>query len=95
MAVSWYNLADLQEEDGRLEEAQSSLLRAIEVCPGYADAHFNLAWCCERLGRPEDARTHWAAYLKLDPASEWADVARQHLYGSGAVTPKSQCDLSE
>jgi len=95
MAVSWYNLADLQEDDGRLEEAQSSLLRAIEVCPGYADAHFNLAWCCERLGRPEDARTHWAAYLKLDPSSEWADVARQHLYGPGAVTPKSQCDLPE
>ena len=97
MAVSWYNLADLQEEGGRLAAAQSSLLHAIEACPGYADAHFNLAWCCERLGRTQDARAHWAAYLELDPVSEWADVARQHLASlkPEPLDPISQGEPSE
>jgi len=79
LAPAWYNLADVQEEQGRLEDAVANLRRALAADPAYADAHFNLALCLERLGRLTEARTHWAAYQRLDPGSEWADLARLHL----------------
>jgi tetratricopeptide (TPR) repeat protein len=77
--LAWYNLADLQEEDGRLDAAAASLRAAIGACPAFADAHFNLASCLEQLGDRVGAKAHWSAYLKLDPDSEWATIARDHL----------------
>lgn len=76
---AWYNLADMQEESGRVHEAIESLERAVAISPTYADARFNLARCFERIGRPHEARLHWTAYLRLDPRSEWADIARERL----------------
>jgi tetratricopeptide (TPR) repeat protein len=79
MAEAWYNLADVQEERGRLREAVSSLQAAIKACSSYADAHFNLALCYEKLGQKQDAASHWNTYLKLDPRSQWSEIARHHL----------------
>jgi tetratricopeptide (TPR) repeat protein len=78
-AHAWYNLADVQEESGRLDQAITCLLRAIELNPDFADAHFNLAGCLEQVGALEEARVHWRAYLRSDPDSEWAAIAREHL----------------
>jgi tetratricopeptide (TPR) repeat protein len=77
--LAWYNLADAQEEDGRLDAAVASLRAAIGACPTFADAHFNLASCLEQLGDRVGAKAHWGAYLRLDPDSEWATIARDHL----------------
>ncbi len=77
--LAWYNLADVQEEDGRLEAAAASLGAALRACPAFSDAHFNLASCLEQLGDQAGARRHWSAYLRLDPDSEWATIARDHL----------------
>ncbi|MHC4415960.1 MAG: tetratricopeptide repeat protein [Planctomycetota bacterium] len=79
LAVAWYNLADLLDETGRVDEAIASLHRALDVSPAYADAHFNLACFYEQTGLTGAASEHWQAYLKLDPTSEWADVARKRL----------------
>jgi predicted TPR repeat methyltransferase len=79
MAVAWYNLADVQEELGQVKNAVHSLQKALEAYPNYADAHFNLALCCEKLEDKKEANRHWAAYLKLDPSSRWARIARRHL----------------
>jgi tetratricopeptide (TPR) repeat protein len=79
MATAWYNLADIQEEQGEILQAIHSLLRALEACPAYADAHFNLALCYEKVEQERDAARHWTAYLKLDPSSQWAKIARRHL----------------
>ena len=79
LSEAWYNLADLMEETKRLDEAITCLQRAVATSPDYADAHFNLAHCYEQLGRPAQAATHWNQYLKLDPVSEWAEIARRHL----------------
>jgi len=79
LSEAWYNLADIQEEQGRLEEAIDCLKQAIAACPTFADAYYNLALCFEKLGRRQDARRNWSEYLKLDPVSEWASIARSHL----------------
>ncbi|MCP3902366.1 MAG: tetratricopeptide repeat protein [Planctomycetes bacterium] len=77
--LAWYNLADLQEAADRIEEAITSLESAIDACPTYADGHFNLASCLERIGARDAARASWLAYLRLDSTSEWAQIAREHL----------------
>jgi len=78
-AAVWYNLADVQEEQGHLESAVASLQAALEASPNYADAHFNLALCLEKIGRRRDAQSHWAAYLRYDTTTRWAEIARRHL----------------
>jgi len=78
-ATAMYNLADLIEEQGRIDQAIQWLERTIETDADFADAHFNLAVCLQRQGRAAEAAKYWASYLKLDPNSEWADIARQHL----------------
>jgi tetratricopeptide (TPR) repeat protein len=79
MATAWYNLADVQEEQGQIPQAIQSLLRALEAYSSYADAHFNLALCYEKLEQKREAVRHWTAYLKLDPSSQWARIAKRHL----------------
>jgi len=81
LSEAWYNIADVLEEQGRLDEAISSLKQAIAVCPTFADAFYNLALCFEKLGQQSEAQRCWSQYLKLDPVSEWAKVARTHLIG--------------
>jgi len=45
----------------------------------YADAHYNLAFVCDKLGSSLEARQHWQQYIHLDPSSPWCDYARQRL----------------
>ena len=83
-APAWYNLADVQEQRGKLPEAIASLQAALTLSPDYADAHFNLAVFLEKAGRFNDAQEHWRAYVELDPKSQWAAIAREHLQRAGA-----------
>jgi tetratricopeptide (TPR) repeat protein len=78
-ALAWYNLADVLEEQGAVRAAADALARALDADATFADAHFNLASCLMRLGRADDARPHWQAYLRLDPNSAWASQAREAL----------------
>jgi tetratricopeptide (TPR) repeat protein len=52
---------------------------AIRISPHYADAHYNLALLFQGLNQPMKAVRHWTEYLKLDPASQWASIARREL----------------
>jgi tetratricopeptide (TPR) repeat protein len=47
----WFNLGVALEDQGRHAEAIGSYERAIEIGPGSADAHFNLARLLELNGR--------------------------------------------
>lgn len=78
-AQAWFNLAHLLDMGGAPAAAIPCLEQALQAAPTYADAHFNLASCAERVGRWAQAKRHWLAYLRLDRASPWAEVARAHL----------------
>jgi tetratricopeptide (TPR) repeat protein len=72
-----YNLGNIHHDLGRYDEAEAHYLHAIELRPDYPEAHLFLAVVLEKAGRSEEARSHWGAYAKLDPAGEWADLARE------------------
>jgi tetratricopeptide (TPR) repeat protein len=78
-ALAHFNLGNLYDETGNREAAREHYQRAVDVNPGYADAHFNLALLCEKDGDTLHAVHHWKAYLKLDGAGAWADIARRQL----------------
>jgi tetratricopeptide (TPR) repeat protein len=76
---AFYNLGFLLYDRGEIPEAIASFKRALASDPSFADAHFNLAMAYHDAGRGKDARQHWEAYLRLDPDSQWAEIARRHL----------------
>lgn len=78
-ALAQFNLGNLYDEQGRVGEALEHYREALGLNPNYADAHFNLALLCERMGDALKAVHHWKAYLKLDNAGQWADIARKQL----------------
>ncbi len=77
--LAHFNLANIYDEQGRVEEARAHYLIALRLRPDYADAHYNLALLYEKTGEPMRAVKHWRSYLKIDPASPWAGIARQQL----------------
>jgi tetratricopeptide (TPR) repeat protein len=80
---AYYNLGFLLFERGQMTQAIESFERALVSDPSFADAHFNLAMAYQEQGKGSLARPHWEAYLKLDPESQWAEIARRHLRGRG------------
>lgn len=77
--LAHFNLGNLYDERGDLGEAHRCYEAALRINPRYGDAHFNLALLCERRGDALRAVHHWMAYLKIDGASNWADIARRQL----------------
>jgi tetratricopeptide (TPR) repeat protein len=74
-----YNYGFLLYERGQVSDAIDSFERALASDPAFADAHFNLAMALQESGLVARAREHWEAYVKLDPESQWAEIARRHL----------------
>ena len=86
-ALAHFNLGNICEELDRLKEAVDHYQIAINLQSTYADAHYNLALVFERQGEPMLAAKHWRTYLKLDPASPWAGIARQQLRNLLTIMP--------
>ncbi len=78
-ALAHFNLGNLYDEGGDLARARAHYEKALSLNSTYADTHYNLALLCQRDGLFMKAVHHWKAYLKLDPASSWAAIARQEL----------------
>jgi tetratricopeptide (TPR) repeat protein len=77
-----FNLANVLHDRREYQAALILYRDAATLAPDFADAHFNLALTCEQLGLVEEAQRHWRRYLDLDPAGEWAMIAREHLGGA-------------
>jgi tetratricopeptide (TPR) repeat protein len=77
--LAHFNLGNLYDERGDLDKAHQCYESAVRLNPRYGDAHFNLALLCERTGDALRAVHHWKAYLKIDNASTWSDIARRQL----------------
>jgi tetratricopeptide (TPR) repeat protein len=59
-----FNLAVLLEDSGREAEALQVYAQALEMDPGLADAHFNLARLHERAGNRRESFRHLLAYKR-------------------------------
>jgi tetratricopeptide (TPR) repeat protein len=78
-ALAHFNLGNLFDERGDQAEALSHYLSALHIHPSYADAHYNVALLYQSIGQALKAVRHWRLYLKLDPNSSWAAIARREL----------------
>jgi thioredoxin-like negative regulator of GroEL len=76
---AWNNLGNLLADKNCLDEALDAFLQAVMVEPDYADAHFGLAHVLEQVGRRDEARVHWHAYLQNKQSGEYAEYARSRL----------------
>jgi len=78
-ALAHFNLGNLFDERGNRAEALSHYLSALHIHPSYADAHYNVALLYQSIGQALKAVRHWRLYLKLDPNSSWAAIAKREL----------------
>ena len=78
-ALAHFNLGNLYDERGDRTKALHHYLAAIHIHANYADAHYNVALLYQSSGQPLKAVRHWKLYLKLDPSSSWAAIARREL----------------
>ncbi|HWW60318.1 MAG TPA: CHAT domain-containing protein, partial [Thermoanaerobaculia bacterium] len=79
LAAAQYAAAVRLVRPSLFPEALASVDRALRIDANLAEAMFNRALILEKLGLPFEARKVWEQYLRIDPASKWADEARAHL----------------
>jgi tetratricopeptide (TPR) repeat protein len=84
-----YNLGNALDDLGQLDAAVHAYEAALEQSPDFKAAHFNLALAWEKLGQRERARRHWLAYVRLEPESESAEIARSFLTDDEDAPPES------
>ena len=75
-ALAFFDLGNVLDEMQRLPEATAAYQKAVQLVPGYADAHYNLALAYERQGEKRKALRHWMTYVRLDPVGPWACHAK-------------------
>ena len=78
-ALAYFDLGNVLDETGRLQDAIRAYQAAISLAPTYADAHYNLALAFDKSRQPRKALRHWQAYAKLDNTGPWAIHARNQI----------------
>jgi tetratricopeptide (TPR) repeat protein len=73
--VAWYQKGYGHQILGQFERAQRSFAEAVRLDPNYAGAHARLALIASGQNRNEEARTHAARALALDPRNGIARLA--------------------
>ena len=58
-ALAYFDLGNVLDETGRVQEAIQTYKTALQLAPTYADAHYNLALAYEKLKQPRKALPHW------------------------------------
>jgi tetratricopeptide (TPR) repeat protein len=77
VARAWNGLGVIAASQNRAEEAIGRWKEAVRLDPGDHQALFNLGLTLRRLGRADEARPYFEAYLRTAPSrSEARDLAR-------------------
>ena len=66
-AESLYNLGNSLAVAGKLDQAIAAFIRAVELRPGFVDAHFKLGNSLAHSGKPEEAAKSFRRVLQIDP----------------------------
>jgi choline-sulfatase len=80
-------LARAQVQRGRCPDAIASYRRYAALVPTSADAHYGIAICAARLGRPATALDEVSTSLAIDPS-----YARARLLRAGLLTERGRLD---
>ena len=62
-----FNLGNVVERAGRIQEAMGRYEQALRIKSDYAEAHVNLGAALIKQGKPEEAIRHYEAALRLNP----------------------------
>lgn len=79
------NLALVYKEANRLDLAQASLLKALELNPNLPSAHFALGEIYYKRNKFRKAKHHFKEVIQLEPLSEQAQVSQLML---NKISPK-------
>jgi CHAT domain-containing protein len=79
LAAAHYVAAKGDNNHAQLGRALTAADSALRLNPRLPEAHFNRALILEQLGLREHALEAWNAYLSVDPNSNWANEAVQHV----------------
>lgn len=87
-AAAWntLGLVAVYREDSTA--ALSAFEKALQLLPDYTNAAYNRANLLYHLSRWEEAKQAWQEYLKLDPYSQWANVAHARLRAVSSLQKK-------
>jgi Tfp pilus assembly protein PilF len=80
------NLALIYKEGNRLDLAQASLLKALEINPKSHNAHFELGEIYYKRNKFGKAKKHYKEVIQLDPLSDQARVSQEILNQISAGT---------
>jgi tetratricopeptide (TPR) repeat protein len=64
----------------KFEERRNLFLKAVELCPSFAEAHVNLADSYENLGDFDNAEKHYQEALKIRPDLSVAFIGMGEVY---------------
>jgi len=76
-------------------EALAASDDALRIDPKLPEALFNRALILENMGLISEARKAWQRYLEVDPGSQWANEARDHLAKLPATTGASRWERDQ
>jgi tetratricopeptide (TPR) repeat protein len=79
LATAYYQRAEQEDKKEDLGAAFEYLSRALKMRPDDPVALFNRALVSEQQFLYQQALDDWDHYLRVDPTSEWAEEARNHV----------------
>lgn len=92
-ASAWRMLGRTYLQAGERQQAYEALLRAVELDPLSAAAHFDFGEILVRFDQRKQAANYFAKVVRLAPDSEYADKARSRL--AGLPEPDQESEIQQ
>lgn len=90
LAAAYYAAGVEQRKGADIARSVDLSDAALAISPRNLPAQFNRALALEALENRPSALSAWQRYLQLDPSSEWATEAREHVRRLSAPPPSSR-----